>query len=542
VTGDTASGAGYGFTYVGSASTLASDGTSAYSWDPSGSQLAGAGPAGGGTSGVQALTDIHGNLVGQFAAAGTSLLGSKAYDPWGSVTATTGTVTGLLGYQSGWSDPAAGKTLMGSRWYNPSAGDFTSADTVQVSPVPDSAAGSPFAYAGDDPLDYTDPTGHYAVPGATVVLSGVTDTGLATLGTAAAGLVVLGGLFYIGNSLTNSLLSIPVASKPTAAKLNPVTLPWAQPTVVSVATAKVPASTPAKAKAAPASAKSSGASSSSSSSNSQAAEAKAKAAAAAKAKAAAAAAEAKAAAAAKAKAAAAAKAKAAAAARAQAAAEAAARARAAVTAAAAGQAAQARAAAGNAAAAAAFAAGAAAASGDGSVSDGSENGARAGGSPGYGTTGESAPETPAAGGSSIGNGGGTPPTINGGDDLGPRPGGDEPGDNGQVDYGSTDLSQAVQRARITAKDRGGNYAAGRLQDGTIIIGRSSAELHAEQAVIEAAGGREIVDMYSEREPCAARCAALTQGMNVTWSWPWNPPLVRAATNLALRVAVGELFS
>ena len=53
----------------------------------------------------------------------------------------------------------------------------------------------------------------------------------------------------------------------------------------------------------------------------------------------------------------------------------------------------------------------------GPVSDGSENGARADGSPGYGTTGETAPETAAAGGSSIGNGGGTPPTINGGDEI-----------------------------------------------------------------------------------------------------------------------------
>jgi hypothetical protein len=49
---------------------------------------------------------------------------------------------------------------MGARWYAPSAGDFTSADTVQVSPDPDPVAGNPFAYAGDEPLDVTDPSGH----------------------------------------------------------------------------------------------------------------------------------------------------------------------------------------------------------------------------------------------------------------------------------------------------------------------------------------------------------------------------------------------
>src|SRR5262249_19264614 len=112
---------------------------------------------------------------------------------------------------------------------------------------------------------------------------------------------------------------------------------------------------------------------------------------------------------------------------------------------------------------------------------------------------------------------------------------------GQVGYGSTSLSRAVQAARITAKDKFGNYAAGRLEDGTIIIDRSSGELHAEQDVIQQAGERRIVDLYSEREPCEARCKALTQDMNVTWSWRWNPPDVRDATKAAFRAAIRELF-
>jgi RHS repeat-associated protein len=105
----------------------------------------------------------HGDVLGQFAAAGTAMTGSQAFDPWGNVTAATGSLIGELGFQSAWTDPGAGKDLMGARWYSPSAGDFTSADTVQVPPVPDPAAASPFAYAADDPLDAIDPTGHVVI-------------------------------------------------------------------------------------------------------------------------------------------------------------------------------------------------------------------------------------------------------------------------------------------------------------------------------------------------------------------------------------------
>ena len=154
------SGSAYNFSYAGTSGTIASDGVSTYTWDPSGTSLAGIGTAGGGAGGVLALTDTHGDVIGQFTGSGTSVSGSTGYDPWGTVTATSGAVQGRLGFQSGWTDPATGKVAMGARWYTPSTGDFDSADTVQVNPDPDSAMADPFAYAGDDPLDGTDPSGH----------------------------------------------------------------------------------------------------------------------------------------------------------------------------------------------------------------------------------------------------------------------------------------------------------------------------------------------------------------------------------------------
>jgi uncharacterized protein RhaS with RHS repeats len=70
LTADTpaAGGSGYQFSYAGKSGTVASDGASAYTWDPSGSVLAAVGTPGGGTSGVLALADAHGDVLGQFTA------------------------------------------------------------------------------------------------------------------------------------------------------------------------------------------------------------------------------------------------------------------------------------------------------------------------------------------------------------------------------------------------------------------------------------------------------------------------------------------
>ena len=139
----TASGASAAsFAYSGTGNVIASDGTWKYAWDPSGTQLAATGPAGGGAGSV-VFTDAHTDVTGTFAPGGTVLSGSAAYDPFGQVTASAG-LAGGLGYQSGWADPAAGLVHMGARWYAPGAGQFTTRDTVAVSPVPDPAAANPF--------------------------------------------------------------------------------------------------------------------------------------------------------------------------------------------------------------------------------------------------------------------------------------------------------------------------------------------------------------------------------------------------------------
>ncbi|MEV7804344.1 DNRLRE domain-containing protein [Microbispora sp. NPDC088329] len=108
-----------------------------------------------------ALTDLHGDLVGTFAAQGTSLADSAAYDPFGQVVAQAGTRHDL-GYQGGYTDPGTGKVGMAARWYQPGSGTFASRDTATLDPVP-SVRANRYTYGDATPLTRADPTGHSSV-------------------------------------------------------------------------------------------------------------------------------------------------------------------------------------------------------------------------------------------------------------------------------------------------------------------------------------------------------------------------------------------
>lgn len=129
--------------------------------------------------------------------------------------------------------------------------------------------------------------------------------------------------------------------------------------------------------------------------------------------------------------------------------------------------------------------------------------------------------------------------------------GDEIGS--QVPYGESDLSRAVQAARkADGRDKGtrGNYAAGRLNDNSIVTARSSKKLHAEEQVLRLAEERRqrVTELYTERAPCAYKCQAKVRDVpQVTWSWGWNHPVrtvqqrIRFATNQAIKIATKGLF-
>jgi RHS repeat-associated protein len=76
---------------------------------------------------------------------------SYSYDPYGQPTANE-TVNQPFGYTSGWLDSYSGLLKLGARYYDPTLGRFTQTDPAAQGP-------NPYSYAGDDPTNFTDPTG-----------------------------------------------------------------------------------------------------------------------------------------------------------------------------------------------------------------------------------------------------------------------------------------------------------------------------------------------------------------------------------------------
>ncbi|MER5181772.1 LamG-like jellyroll fold domain-containing protein [Streptomyces sp. NPDC002896] len=144
------------FAYSGADNTIASDGDNTYTYDPAGGVI-GIKPSGG--SAVLALTDQHSDVVGTFTSGATGLSGSASYDPLGKVLSTS-SMTGHLGFQSGWTEPGTGDVGTASRWYNPDTGQFLNKDSVSLDAVPNSVAANPFAYVDDNPMAGTDESGN----------------------------------------------------------------------------------------------------------------------------------------------------------------------------------------------------------------------------------------------------------------------------------------------------------------------------------------------------------------------------------------------
>ncbi|MEU8848240.1 RHS repeat-associated core domain-containing protein [Streptomyces sp. NPDC048564] len=120
---------------------------------------------------------------------------------------------------------------------------------------------------------------------------------------------------------------------------------------------------------------------------------------------------------------------------------------------------------------------------------------------------------------------------------------------GKIPYGEGHLSKAVQLQRLIDKKKNGNYASALLDDGTTLVAHADSTLHSEEYLLNRAGDRKIVAVYSEREPCDTghKCMSKLRAAgvkNISWSYDWNGigDAGRAKSNKALADAVRKLFN
>jgi len=98
------------------------------------------------------VPDAIGSVRGTVNSSGT-LTGSTSYDAWGTPETSGGlTAATPFGFASGYTDPT-GIIYLTNRYYDPATGQFTSVDPAL------SESMQPYAYAGDDPVLDSDPTG-----------------------------------------------------------------------------------------------------------------------------------------------------------------------------------------------------------------------------------------------------------------------------------------------------------------------------------------------------------------------------------------------
>jgi RHS repeat-associated protein len=125
---------------------LLADGTNSYLYGPNGT------PVEQIVTSTSAATYLVSDPTGvryQFNASGT-VAGTKSYNPYGKCSSCSGSTP--FGFEDGYTDPN-GLVYLVNRYYDPRTAQFLSVDPLVAE------TGQPFAYAGDDPVNASDPSG-----------------------------------------------------------------------------------------------------------------------------------------------------------------------------------------------------------------------------------------------------------------------------------------------------------------------------------------------------------------------------------------------
>jgi RHS repeat-associated protein len=130
------------------------EGTTSYTRDQDGTLVSQRAPAGrfyylfDGLGSVVALTDSAGNVAATY-----------KYDPFGKDIGSTGTVVNPWRFHGEYYSAEVGLYKMGLRWYDPAVGRWTQRDVIEQ-PLQEAGWNS-YIFAGDNPVNFTDPTGAY---------------------------------------------------------------------------------------------------------------------------------------------------------------------------------------------------------------------------------------------------------------------------------------------------------------------------------------------------------------------------------------------
>ena len=105
----------------------------------------------------QFLTDELGSVLATFSntQGSAAVQGNQTYGPYGSQQYQQGSMNTAKGYTGQYVDPLTGFDYYNARYYDPVAGVFLSADSVQGN----ASGANPYAYVGGNPETSTDPTG-----------------------------------------------------------------------------------------------------------------------------------------------------------------------------------------------------------------------------------------------------------------------------------------------------------------------------------------------------------------------------------------------
>jgi RHS repeat-associated protein len=133
---------------------------------------------------------LHNNISSIVAVVGSTGTVSDryAYDPYGNVTASSGTVANPWQFAGGYYDASTGLTKFGNRYYDSTSGHWTQADTLSGN-LTNPQSLNRFVYAGDNPVNFVDPSGNNLLG----ALFGLGTT-LVGIGVGILGAPIIGGI------------------------------------------------------------------------------------------------------------------------------------------------------------------------------------------------------------------------------------------------------------------------------------------------------------------------------------------------------------